>query len=160
MLKSLSNTLVTSAIIAIATLALSVTSLTAAPKSTIRFNDAANDAHAVASMNSSWTVMRASGVSMEPYFGNNSILLVDTAVNGRITTGMIVVYEDTDGTLVGHKVMSTVENGFITRGINNDRADPQVVTMASIKGVIFGVLNTAENAPAGDTHTVVMGKSR
>ncbi len=132
-----------------------------APASTgsnVPYLNALRDAQAVASMDGSWKVMRGAGLSMNPYYSEKSLLLVDTHVPDRIEPGMVIVYRDSNGDLVGHRVEASSPAGVVTRGLNNPSNDPALVPAAAIEGVVFGVLHTDGRVPAGDTLPVVMGK--
>lgn len=101
------------------------------------------DAQRVASMNARWEAMRASGLSMAPYYADDSILLVERSAWGQLREGMIIVYADAAGDLVGHTLVRQTEAGWVARGVNNDGEDPALVTRENFVGVIFGVFNTA-----------------
>ncbi len=85
--------------------------------------------------------MRGSGKSMLPYYGDNSVLIIETASYNKLKMGMSVVYRDNNGDLVGHLLQVKFGNDWYVRGFNNKKQDPQVVTERNYVGVIFGILS-------------------
>ena len=85
--------------------------------------------------------MRGSGKSMLPYYGDNSVLIIETASYNKLKMGMSVVYRDSNGDLVGHLLQVKFGNDWYARGFNNKKQDPQVVTERNYVGVIFGILS-------------------
>lgn len=149
-----------SILITIVTIAfLSILNADGSTGSNVSYQNALRDAQTVASMNGAWKVMRGAGLSMNPYYSEKSLLLVDTQVQNRIEPGMVIVYRDQSGERVGHTVVAATPAGFITRGLNNPTNDTALVSAAAIEGVVFGVLHTDGRVPAGDTLPVVLGKS-
>ncbi|MGE9292386.1 S24/S26 family peptidase [Ruficoccus sp. ZRK36] len=110
--------------------------------SDVRASDAYNDALSVAAMNANWTAIPADGTSMLPYYDSKSILMIDRASFNQLRAGMMVVYRDNDGDLVGHQLIRKTENGWVARGINNRGEDPELVTAANYRGVVFGVFHS------------------
>ena len=94
--------------------------------------------------------MRATGQSMNPYYGEDAILLVDQTHFTKLKAGMMVVYVNELGENVGHLVTEKTEAGWIAQGANNDRYDPTLVTAKNFIGIIFGVFNTS-GLPQEDT---------
>jgi signal peptidase I len=98
---------------------------------------------------------------MEPEFGNASLLLVAHAGFDELQPGMVVVYRDQAGDLVAHKVLQATAGGWIVKGLNNDRADPGLVTAENLRGVVFGILNydpESTKLAAADQPTVAYAK--
>ncbi len=85
--------------------------------------------------------MRGSGKSMLPYYGDNSVLIIETASYNKLKMDMSVVYRDRNGDLVGHLLQEKFGNDWYARGFNNKKQDPQVVTERNYVGVIFGILS-------------------
>jgi hypothetical protein len=111
------------------------------PSSGVPFEHAMADAQRVVAMNSDWRVLMVKGQSMEPAFGNASLLLVAQSDFGSLEAGMVVVYRDGSGDLVAHKLVAPAAGGWVVQGLNNDRPDPGLVTAGNLQGVVFGILH-------------------
>ncbi len=129
-----------------------------APASAIDYQFAVKEAKAIIESQEHWQLMRGSGNSMEPLFGEGSLLLVEKASINQIRPGMVVVYRDSSGMLVAHNVERVEITGVQAKGINNSAADPELVTTENLIGVVFGYLHT-RNAPDRDSLPVAVGKS-
>jgi signal peptidase I len=126
------------------------------PTSSVPYAQAVADAQRVASLHPQWQVLKVSGESMEPEFGDASLLLVSRADMDMLHAGMVAVYRDATGDLVAHRLIAPTANGWIVKGLNNDRPDPGVVTAQNLLGVVFGVLHYqdgSENLAAANTVT-------
>jgi len=132
--------------------------LAGSPTSPVPYETALGEALRVAAMNPSWTVMRCEGDSMTPYFGEATLMLVQPARLADLRPGMIAVYRDSTGDMVAHNVIS-IENGSVTtRGVNNDRNDPESVNEANLVGVAFGLIHGSSAGEAGSSLPVARGK--
>ncbi|MBC2596054.1 hypothetical protein H5P28_17440 [Ruficoccus amylovorans] len=123
--------------------------------SSVAPSQAYSDALAVAAMNDNWTAIPADGKSMLPYYDSKSILMIDRASFSSLSAGMMVVYRDRNGDLVGHQLVRKTENGWIARGINNRGEDPELVTENNYRGVVFGVFHSN-----GKDNGTLAGKER
>ena len=130
----------------IASTLLGLSSLSAAPagKTPISYEKALNDAVKVAGMKKSWSVMRGAGNSMVPFYGENSVLVVEKASFAKLSAGMVAVYKDSKGTLVAHPLTARTDSGWLAQGINNRGQDPERVNEENFVGVVFGVFNASE----------------
>ena len=134
----------TTAIFAIITACLvTVSSLSAAPKSSAPFSKALNDAEMIASLSSDWSVKRTSGASMGDFFGDNSLIIVQKAALSDIRVGMMVVYRSSEGELISHKVISHNGSSLRTTGVANWSVDPMPVTEDMLLGAVFAVFHTS-----------------
>lgn len=111
--------------------------------SPVSYRRALADAERVASLNPDWMVMRTAGNSMTPHYGDNAVLVVSKINYRSLRPGMIVVYRDQAGDLVGHTLVAMNADGWIARGQNNRINDPHPVTPENLVGVIFGVFHSA-----------------
>ncbi|MEO0796263.1 MAG: hypothetical protein AAFX93_13930 [Verrucomicrobiota bacterium] len=109
----------------------------------VTLKQAINDALAAAEYRDHWMVMVGDGTSMDPYYGGGSVLLVSKTNYRCLKPGMMAVFRDREGDLVGHWLIEKVEGGWVSQGVNNGSADSTLVTERSYVGVIFGVLNSA-----------------
>jgi len=121
----------------------------AAPKSSATFDKALGDAEMLAALNPAWSVHRTSGESMGEFFGDNSLILVQTASIKEIAVGMMIVYRSTDGELISHKVVEHNGDHLRTKGSANWNLDPEPVTAEMVVGTIFAVFHAAA-APSGE----------
>lgn len=117
----------------------------------IAYGKALFDAEQVSALNSEWTVMGVRGRSMEPYFGENSVLVVGPAEIAVVRPGMIVIFEDGEGDLVSHKVMEVTEEGLRTMGYRNLRPDPELVTARNLRGVVIAAFHS-RGGPQGEVY--------
>ena len=132
--------------------------------SSVSYEQALDDAVRIAQSNQNWEVMRCAGTSMEPFYGKDSIVLVDKVDISDLRSGMIAVYRDADGVLVGHKVIDATSTQAWGQGVNNDNRDPDPITADNLSGVVFTILHTSGQPEAGalaqvDTLPVVYGKT-
>lgn len=127
---------------------------------------AIQDAEVVAAQNRNWRVMVGDGHSMAPYFHEGSVLLVDRARFDDLKPGMMVVFRDDEGDLVGHWLVSRIRGHWVTRGVNNKRHDPGFMSRPDYEGVVFGVLHSSGQDAEGLAYAqqlslpIVLGKSR
>jgi hypothetical protein len=116
------------------------TARAASAEAGVPFVQALADAHQVANLNSGWKVYVSRGESMLPQIDHNSLLLVAQTEFSQLTPGMLVVYRDASGDLVSHRLISRTNDGWVAKGLNNDREDPGLVTRDNLQGVVFGMM--------------------
>ena len=135
------------------------------PRTGVSLDQALSDAQKVAEMNPNWRVMRCTGNSMEPYFGVNSLLLVQSVNFEDLQKGMIVIYRDHEGQLIGHKVATVAPDRVIAQGENNWVRDPEPIVRDNLIGVVFATLHSSGECgnpgarQAVDTLPLVYGKN-
>ena len=108
--------------------------------------------------------------SMAPAYPVDSFIFVKETAPGEIQTGDVVTYVfNENGLLVTHRVVSvdSVNQTFVTKGDNNNVADPAPVMWGNVVGkVVFGVprvgavmrvLMTDENKPYVFTAIAIIG---
>lgn len=110
---------------------------------------AINDAQQAADQNAGWMVMLGDGRSMAPYYGKGSVLLVEKTDFSHLKPGMMAVFQDAEGDLVGHWLIRKEGAGWVTQGVNNAALDADLMTQGNYVGVIFGVLKTAGEDATG-----------
>ncbi|HXC02592.1 MAG TPA: S24/S26 family peptidase [Opitutaceae bacterium] len=120
------------------------------PVSPISLETALADARALAAQHANMTVMRIEGVSMLPYFGEGSVLVVKKINAARLREGMVVVYTNRFGETVAHRLVARVDGGWQVKGWNNDRADTTVVNPGNLLGVVYATFHSSgtDSAPA------------
>ncbi|MDP0500402.1 MAG: hypothetical protein Q7P63_09905 [Verrucomicrobiota bacterium JB022] len=114
-----------------------------APVSSVSPEQALSDAEQLASLRPDWSVFQAAGNSMEPFFGSNSLLIVQAVDTASLRPGMIAVYRDAEGDLVGHQVVS-IGAEILAKGANNAVIDPTVVRADNLVGIVVGMLHAAD----------------
>jgi signal peptidase I len=138
--------------------------LALAPSSDVPLADALVEARAVAALNPHWEVLAVQGSSMEPQFGDSSLLLVGAATFDDLRPGMVVVYRDATGDWVAHRLIQRTADGWVAKGYNNANNDPGLVTAKNLRGVVFGLVHYQTNAaslaqlPSADRPTVAYAK--
>jgi signal peptidase I len=113
------------------------------PISPISLETALADARALAAQHANMTVMRIEGVSMLPYFGEGSVLVVKKINAARLREGMVVVYTNRFGETVAHRLVARVDGGWQVKGWNNDRADTTVVNPSNLLGVVYATFQSS-----------------
>ncbi len=122
----------------------------ARPASSVSLSTALNDAHKLASRKGD-TVVRVEGVSMLPYFGDGSVLVVRKAAVEALKAGMVVVYRNRFGETVAHRVEARTGEGWTVRGANNAASDSTVVNATNLIGTVYA---TFYSDPRGGTEAV------
>lgn len=136
---------------------LSMFSQTYAASTAISLDQAAQEAALIASNKPGWSAMLGDGTSMKPHYGKGDVLLIQTSSLNRIRPGMIAVYRDAGGDLVGHTVVDATSRGLRVKGLNNLSADSEWVTRDNYQGVVVGVLHT-NGKGTGNGLPLVIGK--
>ncbi|HTQ30674.1 MAG TPA: S24/S26 family peptidase [Opitutaceae bacterium] len=121
------------------------------PVSSISFATALADARALAALHPNMTVMRIAGVSMLPYFGEGSLVVVKKINPARLREGMVVVYRNHFGETVAHRLVARVDGGWQVRGWNNDRADSTIVNGDNLLGVVYATFQSSGMMHDGPT---------
>ncbi len=100
------------------------------------------DAHRLATP-AGGMVVRVTGVSMLPYFGEGSVLVLRGASPEALQAGQIVVYRNRFGELVAHRVeRRDPAGGWVVRGANNASEDSTRVTSENLLGVVYVTLHS------------------
>ena len=83
--------------------------------------------------------------SMLPSIQINSINIVKICSAGEVSIGDVIMYKATNGMMIVHRVMEIHETdgeySFITKGDNNDEADPWEVEEEQVRGKIVYTCN-------------------
>jgi len=112
----------------------------AASPSEVSFAQALADARQVANLNTGWKIYLSEGESMRPQIDHDTLLLVAKTDYDKLSEGMLVIYRDSDGDLVSHRLITCTKDGWIAKGLNNYREDPGLVTRDNLQGVVFGMI--------------------
>ncbi|HSY54759.1 MAG TPA: S24/S26 family peptidase [Opitutaceae bacterium] len=127
------------------------------PVSPISLETALNDARALAAQHANMTVMRIEGISMLPYFGEGSVLVVKKINPARLREGMVVVYRNRFGDTVAHRLVARVDGGWQVKGWNNDRADTTVVDAGNLLGVVYATFHSSGTASLSSQYAMTLG---
>lgn len=127
--------------------------------SPVTFKQALQDAEYVASLNPNWIVFEAEGLSMNPHYSNNALVVVEKTDYDKLEPGMVVVYKDAEGDYVGHILQEKTDKGFIARGYNNPEEDPGLVTPSNLVGVLFATFHySSYSRDELPRHDIIYGK--
>lgn len=118
------------------------------PVTTVKLDTAVSDASRIASRLGA-EVVRVSGDSMLPYFGNGSVLVVRKAGFEALRAGAVAVYRNNFGDVVAHRVEAAANGGWTVRGANNRSADSTVVTADNFLGTVYVVFHSDAAAMIG-----------
>jgi len=132
--------LVTIAVLATATVR---AEFTARPLTAVSMSTALADAQKVADARPGASVMRIEGRSMLPFFGEGSVVVVKKIDSAKLRAGMVVVYTNRFGETVAHRLVATVEGGWIAQGYNNSTPDSTVVSGANLLGVVYATFHSS-----------------
>lgn len=146
-MKALRNLLPILATLAVAT----VMHAAAAPTTPVAMESALRDAAKLTARHADLKVLRVEGVSMLPYFGEGSVLVVKAVRSESLKPGMVVVYTSRFGETVAHRVVGgDAVNGWVVKGYNNASVDSTRVTDANLIGTVYATLHASTKTPADD----------
>ena len=123
------------------------------PSADVNVDQAWRDAKAVAARGPGRMPAVGTGTSMEPVFGEDTLLVISPIAYDDLRPGMTVAYRNKRGVRVVHRLVVKLADGWRIRGLNNDRVDNDVVTRENLIGVIYASFNydTDEPPPAKTT---------
>jgi signal peptidase I len=116
---------------------------TARPLTGVSLSTALADAQKLADARPGAQVMRIEGKSMLPFFGEGSVVVVKKIDPAKLRAGMVVVYTNRFGETVAHRLVGTVEGGWVAQGYNNSMADSTVVSGANLLGVVYATFHSS-----------------
>lgn len=120
------------------------------PCSNVGFDTAVLDAMVVAMQKPGRSVVRMDGESMLPFFGSDSIAVIQKIPAARLRLGMIAVYVNFLGEKVAHRVVEKARDGWTVKGYNNAQTDSTVVNETNLLGVVYATFNTAGSPKSAD----------
>ncbi len=142
-MKNATRSLLLVALLLLASASFAKAAMLVAPIAPVSFRNAMSDAMTLSRRYADSRVMRISGTSMLPYFGNGSLIVVKPISAERLRKGMVVVYRNNFGETVAHRLVGHSATGWIAKGYNNVQADSTPVTAANLVGVVYATFNTA-----------------
>ena len=117
------------------------------PTSTATRGEAFRDAEAVANREPGRMTAKGNGASMEPVYGDNTLLVINPIRYEDLKPGMTVAYVSSKGIRVVHKLVSKTNGGWYVIGINNARVDEDLVTPQNLIGVIYASFHYTDEEP-------------
>lgn len=146
-------------IVSIALIALATTTSTGLAKSGVSPEQAIADAKIIQKGHPTWNLFAGSGFSMDPFFGDNSLLFVEKTPISKMKPGMVAVFTDHQGDTVAHTVVRVTPEGLVTKGLNNSTIDPTPVTHERLIGAVIGRLEASASISSVADLPVALGKT-
>jgi len=112
------------------------------PVSSVSFLDTLSDAQKVALRHSDMQVLRISGKSMLPFFGEGSVVVIKKIESEKLHAGMVVVYQNRFGETVAHRLIAQSAAGWVAQGYNNNAADSTLVDSSNLMGVVYATFHS------------------
>jgi len=119
----------------------------AAPTANVKVDDAWTDAKLVQAREPGSTAVVGKGSSMQPVYGDNTMLVIRPIAYDQLRPGMTVAYLNRRGERVVHRLVVKLADGWRARGLNNDRVDDDLVTRKNLVGVIYASFNYEGEEP-------------
>ncbi|MFA5264647.1 MAG: signal peptidase I [Opitutaceae bacterium] len=116
-----------------------------APVAPVTLRDAMSDATTLASLHANAKVMKISGTSMHPFFGDGTLIVVKPISESKLRVGMVVVYRNRFGETVAHRLVSRQNDSWIAKGYNNAEVDSTPVNGSNLVGVVYATFHTASS---------------
>jgi hypothetical protein len=117
------------------------------PSVDVNVDQAWSDAKAVAARGSGRMPAVGTGTSMQPVYGDNTLLVISPIAYEQLRPGMIVAYRNRRGVRVVHRLVIKLADGWRIMGLNNDRIDDELVTPQNLIGVIYASFNYDADEP-------------
>jgi PBP1b-binding outer membrane lipoprotein LpoB len=107
------------------------------PSTNVSRVQAWKDAEMVASMGDGRVSAAGSGGSMQPVFGDNTMIVISKIAYEDLQPGMTVAYLNRRGHQVVHQIIEKEAAGWRVQGLNNEIEDLDRVTRENLLGVIY-----------------------
>lgn len=95
------------------------------------------DAERVAQMGEGRVSAAGSGGSMQPVFGDNTMIVISKIAYEDLKPGMTVAYMNKKGHQVVHQILEKKAKGWRVQGLNNETEDLELVTRENLLGVVY-----------------------
>lgn len=115
-----------------------------APHSTVGGYTGMNAAMAVNNNQKGRVTGRGTGDSMAPLLGDNTLIVTHPIKWEDLKPGMIVVYRDSRGKNITHKLSHQEKLHWVAVGINNEYVDEERVTPHNLVGVVYATFHTEQ----------------
>lgn len=113
-----------------------------APSSTVDKVQAWKDASKVAERKQGGIALIGGGESMNPVFGENTMLVVKPIDFEKLKAGMIVVFINRHGRRVAHVLVKKERGGWVAQGYNNQETDGELVTPQNLVGFVYANISS------------------
>jgi hypothetical protein len=114
---------------------------TVPPSANVDVDEAWHDAKMVAAREPGSMPAAGTGSSMQPVYGDNTLLVITPIDYEQLRAGMTVAYVNHNGVRVVHRLVEKAEGGWRVMGLNNERVDADLVTPKNLLGVIYASFN-------------------
>ena len=117
------------------------------PTANVQKIQAWKDAEMLAARDPGRTALVGGGTSMNPVYGDNTMLVAVPIDFKDLQAGMYVVYLNRNNRRVAHRLVAKESKGWRAQGLNNPEEDTDLVTPENLIGVIYASLT-----PEADAH--------
>jgi hypothetical protein len=117
------------------------------PSADVPVDQAWHDAKAVAARGPGRMPAVGTGTSMQPVFGEDTLLVISPIAYDDLRPGMTVAYRNRRGVRVVHRLVVKLADGWRIMGLNNDRVDDALVTRENLIGVVYASFNYDTDEP-------------
>jgi len=107
------------------------------PSTNVSRVQAWKDAELVASMGEGRASAAGSGGSMQPVYGDNTMIVISKIAYEQLKPGMTVAYLNHRGHQVVHQIIANEAGGWSVQGLNNEIEDLDHVTRENLLGVVY-----------------------
>ncbi|MFT3780718.1 MAG: S24/S26 family peptidase [Nibricoccus sp.] len=114
------------------------------PSSDLSRVQAWKDAEKVAQMGDGRVSAAGSGGSMQPVYGDNTMIVITKIAFEELKPGMTVAYMNRKGHQVVHQVIKKTAKGWDVQGLNNESGDHELVTRENLLGVVYASISAEE----------------
>jgi hypothetical protein len=118
-----------------------------APTANVQTIQAWKDAEMLAARDPGRTAFVGGGTSMNPVYGDNTMLVAVPIDFKDLQAGMYVVYLNRNNRRVAHRLVAKESKGWRAQGLNNPEEDNDLVTPENLIGVIYASLTHEEEGP-------------
>ena len=114
------------------------------PEANVQKIQAWKDAEMLAARDPGRTALVGGGTSMNPVYGDNTMLVAVPIDFKDLQAGMYVVYLNRNNRRVAHRLVAKESKGWRAQGLNNPEEDNDLVTPENLIGVIYASLTPEE----------------
>ena len=111
-----------------------------APTANVSKNEAWHDAMLMTRLEGDRLAVLGGGASMQPVYGQGTVLVLKRIPYDDLKLGMTVAYIDHNGVKVVHKLVDKQDGGWRVMGLNNAWIDMDLVTATNLIGVVYATL--------------------
>jgi hypothetical protein len=117
------------------------------PSAPVKVDEAWRDAKMVSARAPGSQPAVGTGSSMQPVYGEHTMLVIKPLPYDQLRAGMTVAYVSRQGVRVVHRLVELTEGGWRVMGLNNERADAELVTRKNLLGIIYASFNYDDEPP-------------